>query len=164
MAMIENQVFLTRKGYEQKQERLEHCLYLLYEIIPKRLKLAKGNYYELSENREYIDIEGERELLKAEARRLETLLDKARIIEEHAINVDSIGLGAWVILEIEGRPGKQLVLELVSPEEVDLERNCISTASPLGQLLLGKKKGNKVKINTASGTTTYKVIGIRRTP
>ncbi len=162
MAINEEEILLTRKGYKQKQARLEECLRLLHEEIPRRLKIAKEHDSELRENREYIDLEREKEMLEAELRTLEELLSNAQIIEEESISTDVVGLGARVILEVDTQPGKQTVLELVSPAEFDLEHGRISTESPLGKMLVGKKKGEKVKLKTASGQITYKIVGIQR--
>ena len=162
MAINEGEVLLTRKGYEQKQQRLEACLRLLHEEIPKRLKLAKEHDGELRENREYIDIEREKEFLEAEVRGLEELVNNAKIIDEETITTDKVGLGSRVILEADTQPCKQTVVELVSHAEVDLEHKRISTESPLGKLLFDQKKGAKVKLDTPSGTVTYKIVGIQR--
>jgi len=162
MAINEHEVLLTKKGYEQKQKRLEECLHLLHEEIPKRLRIAKSHDGELRENREYIDIEREKELLEIEVRRLEELLNEAQIIDEESISTDTVGLGSRVILESGKGKANQIVLELVSPQEVDLEHNRISTESPLGQLLFGRKKSDKVKLQKGSGDVTYKIVGIQR--
>lgn len=162
MSINEEEILLTRKGYAQKQTRLQECLNLLHEEIPKRLKLAKEHDGELRENREYIDIEREKELLETEVRRLEELLNNAKVIDEEEISTDKVGLGSRVILESDNHPGKQTVVELVSPAEVDLENGRISTKSPLGELLMGRRKGNKVKLKTATSTITYKIVGIQR--
>lgn len=162
MAINKEAVLLTRKGYDQKQKRLEECLRLLHEEIPKRLKIAKEHDGELRENREYIDIEREKELLEAEVRMLEELLSNAQVIDEESISTDEVGIGARVILEVDTQPGRQTVVELVSPAEVDLEHGRISTQSPLGKLLYGRRKGDKVQLKIPSGTITYKIVGIQR--
>lgn len=162
MPINEDQVLLTRKGFEQKKKRLDECRHLLHEEIPKRLKLAKEHDSELRENREYIDIENEKELIEAEVRRLEELMNNAKVIDEETISTDKVGLGSRVILEADTRPGQQTIVELVSPPEVDLEHGRISTQSPLGELLVGKKKGSKVALTIASGKITYKIVGIQR--
>lgn len=162
MAINEHEVLLTKKGYERKRQRLEECLHLLHEEIPQRLKIAKSHDGELRENREYIDIEREKELLEIEVRRLEELLNEAKIIDEDAISTDTVGLGSRVILEAGKGKKNQITLELVSPPEVDLEHGRISTESPMGQLLFGRKKGDKVKFKKASGEVTYKIVGIQR--
>jgi len=162
MVMNEEEVLLTRRGYEQKKQRLSECLQRLHEEIPKRLKAAKEHDSELRENREYIDIEREKEILDAEINGLEELMNNAKIIDEESISTDKVGLGSRVILEMDAQPGKQTVIELVSPAEVDLEHGRISTESPLGEVLYDRKKGAKVKLKTPSGTVTYKIVGIQR--
>jgi len=160
--VMNEEVLLTRKGYEQKKQRLVSCLRQLHEEIPKRLKEAKEHDSELRENREYIDIELEKEILDAEVSELEALMNNAKIIDEESISTDKVGLGSRVILELDAHPGKQTVIELVSSAEVDLEHGRISTESPLGEVLHNRKKGAKVKLKMPSGTITYKIVGIQR--
>ena len=49
---------------------------------------------------------------------------------------------------------------LVSEEEADLKAGKISTQSPIGKGLLGKKKGDSVKIKTPAGEMEFEVISI----
>ena len=51
---------------------------------------------------------------------------------------------------------------LVSPEEADFERNKISITAPLGKGLMGKTKGEIVKISVPAGTLEYKILEINR--
>jgi transcription elongation factor GreA len=49
---------------------------------------------------------------------------------------------------------------LVSEEEADLKAGKISTQSPIGKGLLGKTKGDSVKIKTPAGEMEFEVISI----
>ena len=57
---------------------------------------------------------------------------------------------------------EEIKFTLVSPEEADFELDKISATSPLGQGLLGKKVGDIVKIEVASGAIEYKIIEISK--
>jgi len=154
-------VLLTRKGYEQKQQRLNECRHQLHKELPRRMKQAKEHDSELLENREFIDFETQRELLEAEVDYLEELLLRARIINENDINTKYIEVGVRVVLESQS-PRRRTIIELVGPAEVDIEHMRISTRSPLGLQLLGKQKGSTVTVRTASGAMTYKIVDIQK--
>ncbi len=161
MALNEH-VLLTRKGFEQKQKRLEECLQLLHYVIPERLKQAIQHSSDLNDNSEYWDAEMQKEWLEVEVQRLETLLYNAKIIDGESISTDQVELGVRVILKDTANKNKVIVFELVTPAEVDLEHGRVSTESPLGKLLLGKHKNQQVKLKTLLGKTTYKIVEIQQ--
>jgi transcription elongation factor GreA len=49
---------------------------------------------------------------------------------------------------------------LVSEEEADLKAGKISTLSPIGKGLLGKKKGDVAKIKTPAGELEFVIVDI----
>ncbi len=49
---------------------------------------------------------------------------------------------------------------LVSEEEADLKAGKISTMSPIGRGLLGKKKGEVARITTPAGEMEFEVVEI----
>ncbi len=155
------EVVLTKEGYEQKKRELEEYRHILHEVIPERIKAAKEHGGELRENKEFLDIQAEKEFYETEVRRLEELLDRAKIIDEATISTKTVGLGTRVALK-ELRRGTQVTFELVSQAEVNLEENKISTSSPLGKALLGRQRGDEVELETPAGTVRYKILGIQR--
>jgi transcription elongation factor GreA len=48
--------------------------------------------------------------------------------------------------------------KLVTVEEADATKGLISTTSPIGRALLGKKVGDEVKVTTPSGVKEYEVV------
>ena len=52
------------------------------------------------------------------------------------------------------------VSSLVNANEGDIFQNRISTESPVGQTILGKKKGQIVEVATPVGTLKYKIVKI----
>jgi transcription elongation factor GreA len=90
MEMTE-EIVLTPEGYELKKKKLEEYRRILYEELPKKLKLAKEHGAELRENKEYLDIKREQDYYEAEVRRLEELLEKAVILDESQISTKAVG-------------------------------------------------------------------------
>jgi transcription elongation factor GreA len=48
--------------------------------------------------------------------------------------------------------------KLVTVEEADASKGLISTTSPIGRALLGKKVGDEVKVTTPAGLKEYEVV------
>jgi transcription elongation factor GreA len=47
---------------------------------------------------------------------------------------------------------------LVTVEEADATKGLISTTSPIGRALLGKKVGDEVSVTTPAGVKEYEVV------
>ena len=140
------EVVLTREGYQLKTRELEEYRRILHEEIPQRIKAAKDHGGELRENKEFLDIQTEKEFYEAEVRQLEELLDHAKIIDEASISTKTVSLGSRVTIK-ELKSNEQMTLELVGQAEVNLEENKISTDSPLGKALLGRRRGDEFELD-----------------
>ncbi len=70
-------------------------------------------------------------------------LNRARPIEEIRDAPEAVRIGCR--LELEGTPG-ELSLTILGPWESDPERSIISYESELGQQLLGRQPGDRVKL------------------
>jgi len=55
------------------------------------------------------------------------------------------------------KKSEDVTYRLVMPEEADLSKGLISTASPIGQSLMGKREGDEVKVRTPSGVRTFEI-------
>ncbi|MCS6936188.1 MAG: transcription elongation factor GreA [Candidatus Bipolaricaulota bacterium] len=155
------EIVLTPEGYEQKKKKLEEYRKILYEELPKKLKLAKEHGAELRENKEYLDLRSEQDYYEAEVRRLEELLEKAVILDESQVDTKVVGLGLRVTLK-DLKTNKTETFEMVSPAEADPEQNKISTESPVGRALMGQRKGAEIQVETPAGVLRYKIINIER--
>lgn len=155
------EIVLTREGHELLKKKLEEYRRILYEELPKKLKLAKEHGAELRENKEYLDIKREQDYYELEVRRLEELLEKATVLDESQIDTTTVSIGTRVTLK-DMSTNKTEVYELVSPAEADPEQNKISTESPVGRALLGQRKGAQIHVETPRGLVRYKIVGIER--
>ena len=52
----------------------------------------------------------------------------------------------------------EIEYKLVTVEEADATKGLISTSSPIGRALLGKKVGDEVKVSTPAGIREYEVV------
>jgi transcription elongation factor GreA len=51
--------------------------------------------------------------------------------------------------------------KLVTSEEADAAQGLISTTSPIGRALLGRRKGDEVKVQTPAGIKEFELIGLK---
>ena len=151
--------FLTEEGHEAKVEKLKRLRHELYEELPEKLKEAKAHEGDLRENKEFMFLREKQDRLQAEVKRLENLLDKAEIIDQSDIRSDMVSIGTKVILQPKEGNGSE-TYTLVSPAEVDLEKNKISVDSPIGEALMGHQQGEEIVAKTPSGNRRYKILGI----
>ncbi|MFW6190969.1 MAG: GreA/GreB family elongation factor, partial [Candidatus Bipolaricaulota bacterium] len=75
------------------------------------------------------------------------------------INTDMVSIGTKVILQPRDGNGSE-TYTLVSPAEVNLEKNKISIDSPIGEALIGHQQGEEIVADTPSGERRYKILGI----
>ena len=74
-----------------------------------------------------------------------------------------LAAGTWASAEVlckNKKTGASLTYMLVSEEEADLKAGKISTQSPIGKGLLGKKKGDVALIKTPAGEMEFEVMNI----
>ena len=98
------------------------------------------------------------ELIQVEARiaELEQMLERAEVIEH--TSTDSVGLGSTVT--IRGDDGLEETYTLVNHVEADIRDGSISTESPVGEALFGKRVGESAEVKTPGGMIVYTVVAI----
>ncbi len=156
------ETLLTKEGYERKKAELERIERRLYQEIPQRLKEAKEHGGgDVRENREYLYLKQEQDMIEAEARALRELLETARIISEDDIRPDEVGIGTRAILE-DVETGEVGTYTLVPPAEVDLLQNRIGIDSPVGLALQTHGRGKTITVQSQASRIRYKILGIER--
>lgn len=158
--MKKETITLTQEGYDLMRQELDSAEKTLYEEIPEKLKASKLNGGDLRENKEYMYLQSQQQYYEREVRRLTSILEVAEIITKDQISKDEIGIGSSFILQ-DLTIMESGTFTLVSPPEVDLENGKISYASPVGQLLVGKREGDEVTTELPWGTSKFRVIAIQ---
>lgn len=105
--------------------------------------------------------EAQQRLLAVQARvdELEDLIARAVVIEPGVGEGDTIRLGSVVtLLDLEA--GRHLTVQLVSPHEASAvpgERPRVSSESPVGRALLGRRVGETFTVDLGRRTVRYQV-------
>jgi transcription elongation factor GreA len=155
-----NVVYLTRERLVALEEELRDLKVKGRKDIAQKIAEARG-HGDLSENAEYEAAKEAQEHLEIRISKLEETLSRARIIEGKDLPNDK----AYILSKVTVRDMKtkrEFKYTLVSPEESNFEENKISVTSPVGKALLGKTKGETVKVAVPAGTQEYKIVDIER--
>jgi transcription elongation factor GreA len=119
--------------------------------VVEAIKLARG-HGDLSENAEYHSAKEEQALLERRIAILRSRLEGAAIVEIVAADVVSVGSRAV----IEDDAGERLQAEISNLGG----RGAVSTSSPLGKVLLGKRVGDTVTVRAPGGSWKARIVEI----
>lgn len=150
-------IYITEEGFNKLKQELN-------ELYKKRTKLAEVIEYarslgDLSENAEYQTAKEEQAVLMAKIRDLETKIAKAVILKKEDINTSVVSVGTRVRVFNE-KLKKEQIFTIVSEAESDINAGKLSTKSPVGKALLGKKPGDEVEVQVPAGKVLYKLLEI----
>ncbi len=127
----------------------------LTEEIPKALKTA-ADMGDLSENAEYQAAKERQSFLQARLAQLRERLATLSMVNLSKIPTDKVSYGSKVVL-LDLDTDKEVTYKLVSSEESNVKEGLISTASPIGQSLMGREEGDEVQIRTPGGVKNYEI-------
>jgi transcription elongation factor GreA len=148
------ETYLTKEGLKELQEKLAQLKTVRRREIAEAIHTAKEQG-DLSENAEYVNAKEEQRRIETKIAELETAVKNARVITR--ANRDEVGVGNVVKLNCDGQEN---VYRIVGSNEADPMAAKISNESPIGQALLGRKKGERVVIPTPAGDKDCEVIEI----
>jgi transcription elongation factor GreA len=152
--------FLTKEGFEKLKKELAELKGRKRREIASSLEKARL-LGDLSENAEYDSAKQAQAVNEKRIHELENKLATARIIEGESISTDKAYIGATVKLK-DLDSGEDITYKLVAEDEADFGAGKISISSPVGNSLLGRKKGETVNIKIPAGELRYKIIDISR--
>lgn len=131
----------------------------LLDKLPKEIQKAR-ELGDLSENAEYASAKERQRLLNARLAQLAQRLAKLRLIDMSKIPRDVVGLGSTVVL-YDVDEDREITYELVTSEESDVAAGKISTSSPIGRSLIGKREGDCAMAQTPRGSKEFEVVSMQ---
>lgn len=146
--------YLTLEGKEALKKELDLLVNVQRPDLAVKLAeaVAQGD---LKENADYHDAKEKQAFLEGRIQQLEQMLRSAVIIEKDA-NSSVVGMGSIVTIIEEGYDDEE-TYTIVGAAEANPSANKISNESPVGKALLGRSKGDKVKVKTPMGETVFKI-------
>ncbi len=158
--MSEKATHLTKEGLAKIEAELEERKSQKRMEIAEKIKVAIA-FGDISENSEYDEAKKEQAENEARIADLEEKLLNVVIIDEGSIDLNKVGLGAKIILrDMEDDTEEEYYL--VGSSEANPMEGKISNESPVGAAIIGRAKGDIVKVSTPSGTLEYKIVDIAK--
>jgi transcription elongation factor GreA len=127
--------------------------------LPKELQRARA-LGDLSENAEFHMAKQRQDYVSARLVHLKRRLADLSLINFSNIPKDRVAFGSRVVLYDVDRDA-EVEYKLVTTEEADLSKGMISTTSPIGRGLMGKRVGDTVKITTPNGSREFELRTLR---
>ncbi|HTU46069.1 MAG TPA: transcription elongation factor GreA [Bryobacteraceae bacterium] len=138
------------------QDEISALEYELRNELPKEILKARA-HGDLSENAEYHAAKERQAFVNAKLGQLQMRLREYSMIDFSKIPRDRVGLGSQVVV-FDVNKDEECTYNLVTTEEADVANGKISTSSPIGKGLLGKRVGDTVKIQIPGGTREMEIL------
>jgi transcription elongation factor GreA len=139
------------KRFEDEISQLDREL---TQELPKEIKRAR-EHGDLRENAEYHAAKERQRFVEARISMLRQRVSEIQLMNLDKVPRDRAGFGSKLTMD---ENGKQLVYELVMPEDADPERGLVSVASPIGRALVGKEEGDSVTVPTPAGVRRFDIV------
>ena len=150
-------VYVTAEGMQNLKDELAYLTTTKREELSAKLEaaIAQGD---LKENADYHDAKEEQGFSEARVRDIEDILRRAQIIDDNGPS-DIVRVGSTVTVSEEGYDEEE-TYNIVGAAEANPAEGRISNESPIGQALLGSRKGQVVQVNTPGGNIEFTILSI----
>jgi len=154
--MNDDNQYLTQEKFDEFKEELQYLSTTRRKKIAESLEYARS-LGDLSENAEYAEARDLQAATEERIRYLESVLASAKILKRK--KSDEVTLGSKVVI-VKQNNSEQHDYTIVSSEETNMLERKLSYLSPLGEALMGKKKGDEFTFETPSGKQRYTIISV----
>jgi len=150
---------ITRGGHAKLEEELHRLKTVERPRNVQEIAEARA-HGDISENAEFHAAKERQGQLEARINQIEDRLARAQVIEPGDAPPDAVRFGTTVVLEASDS-GEEVVYTLVGEDESDASNGRISVTSPVARALLGKGRGDEVKVKVPAGTREFEILEIR---
>ena len=148
---------MTQQGYDEAVKKLEYLQKVKRAEIVQRIAEARS-HGDLSENAEYDAARNEQAANERAIEELDFQIKNAVVIEENTDN-STVHFGS-VVLVHDVDFEEDVEYTIMGTTEADPMKNIVSNESPVGQALMGAKRGDTVTVKAPNGEYSLKVLRI----
>ncbi len=149
----------TDRMDDLKKRMLEEITKLEHELrneLPKEILKARA-HGDLRENAEFHAAKERQRYVDSRLSSLKLRLAELSMVDLTKIPHDRVGLGSKVVV-LDLDKNEELHYRLVASEESDVANGLISTSSPIGKGILGRKVGDDVTIPIPGGQRKLEIL------
>ena len=150
--------YLSKERYDEISAELKHLIDVVYPKVKDDLAEARAQG-DLSENAGYREARRIQAKTISRIRFLQRVLEHSRVIDPNLLPKDRVCLLSRVEFT-NLTTNTRMKVEIVSPQEMDLQAGKISLKSPIGAALMGKKVGEIAEARVPSGTLRLRIESI----
>ena len=150
--------YMTKDGYNKLKAELDVLKTVKRQEIAAAIAEAREKG-DLSENAEYKAAKDEQGMLEMKISHLDTKLAMVRLLDESQIDASKVSLLTTVRIR-NLKNNKELKYKIVPESESDIAAKKISSSSPVGEGLLGKKEGEIAEVKTPRGIIEFEILEI----
>lgn len=147
---------ISPEGYEKLQNELKYLSTVKRKEVAERIERAK-ELGDLSENAEYSEAKDAQALNEGKILELSNTIKNVTVVDNRK-NSSEVAMGSTITVKANN---KERTYTIVSFNEADPLNGLISNESPIGLAFLGKKKGDKVKVQTPKGEVNFQILKIK---
>ena len=151
-------IYLTKEGYVRLKAELDDLKTTKRQEIAAAIAEAREKG-DLSENAEYKAAKDEQGLLELKISQLDSKLANVKILDASKVDTSQVSLLTTVKIK-NLKSKKELIYTIVPEAESNLKEKKISSTSPVGEGLLGKKVGEKAEVKTPRGILEFEILEI----
>jgi len=149
--------FITPEGYDNMKDELDFLWRSKRPEVTKAITAAAAEG-DRSENAEYIYRKKQLREIDSRVRFLRKRLENMITVDTIPSDTNRIYFGAWIELLDENDQTSNY--RIVGPDEFDRDSQFISMDSPLAKLLMGKKAGDEISLDTPNGFKEFEVLSV----
>ena len=146
---------MSQARYDELKKELDYSKTTRADEIAELIKEARG-FGDLSENFEYKAAKRDKNKNESRIRFLENMIKTAVVIEDHSGN-DTVGLYDKVTVYLEDDDEEE-VWQVVTTVRQDVLHGLISKESPMGAALMGKRVGDRFRVQVNKDYGYYAVV------
>ena len=151
---------MTLEGEALLKEELQRLKFEERPSVIDAIATAR-EFGDLKENAEYHAAKEQQSLIEARIKDIEIKLSNSQVIDlTKIVPSDKVIFGTTVLIE-DFSDSSQLTYKIVGADEADIKEGKISVTSPVAKSLIGKFKGDIVKVETPGGTKEYEIINVK---
>lgn len=156
--MYERRVLLTQDGIKRLEAELHELRTVRRADVAQQIRDAQELGMTETDG-QYEEAKNQQAFLEGRIQEIEKMLEMAEVIDESAAHASKeVRIGSTVSLKT--KDNKRRKYQLVGAAETNPSEGRISDESPLGQALLGKKRGETVKIQAPGGVVEMTITSI----
>jgi len=152
-------IYTTEPGLKRRQEELYHIVHVKLAEASKAVGTAAADG-DLSENFAWTAALAERDRLAGTATRMQSEIQKARLITPDMIETERVNVGSAVDAK-DPRTGEEKTFTFFGPWDADHDKGIYNYKTPFGAAFMGKKTGDVVEAEIDGETHQWQILVIK---